>query len=113
MRSYQLGFRLVTCLAAATMLSDCSTSTLPASLWQNGAVYDVPPGRNSIWQVVSSPNVPPGSDDLYDDTLYSVSGTSDGDVWAAGDDCCYPHGSQEYSHALFEHWDGSAWSIIP
>jgi hypothetical protein len=72
-------------------------------------------GRTSstVWSVVTSPNAPPGSDGVYDDQLYAVAGTSSADVWAVGDDCCYPHGSQEYFHALFEHWNGRAWKIVP
>ena len=68
---------------------------------------------SSLWSVVTSPNVPPGSSGVYDDQLYGVSGTSSTDVWAVGNNCCYPHGSQEYYHALFEHWNGTAWRIVP
>ncbi|HEY3675871.1 MAG TPA: hypothetical protein VGK84_07735, partial [Candidatus Tumulicola sp.] len=67
---------------------------------------------SSLWNVVSSPNVPPPYG-VYDDTLNAVGGSSAKDVWAVGDDCCYPHGTQEYDHALITHWNGSAWSIVP
>jgi hypothetical protein len=40
-------------------------------------------------------------------------GSSANDVWAVGNDCCYAYGSQEYTHSLIEHWNGSAWSIVP
>lgn len=63
------------------------------------------PRRRSIWSVVSSPNEPPNSAGVYDDVLYSVSGTSNDNVWAVGNVCC--------SAALIEHWTGTAWSILP
>ena len=34
-------------------------------------------------------------------------GLFEDDVWAVGSDCAYPTGT------LIEHWNGSAWSIVP
>src|SRR5205807_3845192 len=47
-----------------------------------------------------SPNDGPGS------FLLSVAAVSAGNVWAVG-------GSSSTASAVFEHWDGSAWSLMP
>jgi hypothetical protein len=65
-----------------------------------------------VWTLVSSPNEPLGTTGLYDDTLWGVGGSSPNDVWAVGNNCCHPHGSQDYYHALIEHWNGSGWKIV-
>ena len=61
------------------------------------------------WIVVPSPDV-----DQYN-TLYSVSAISSNDVWAVGVHYWItgPHGPPDETHPLFEHWDGTAWSVMP
>jgi hypothetical protein len=73
----------------------------------------MPLARTSIWSVIDSPNPRPGPDGVYDDVLHGVSADSPIDAWAVGDNCCFTHGSQEYTHSLIEHWNGSVWSIVP
>jgi hypothetical protein len=68
--------------------------------------------KNSIWSVIASPNDAPDSAGITDDLFYSDSGSSTSDVWAVGDNCCVPNGTQEYTNSLIEHWNGSAWSIV-
>jgi hypothetical protein len=100
-------------VAVAVLLAGCSSG---GSQVTPGTSFGAPTAslaKSSIWSVVPSPNAPPGSDGLYDDTLLAVDGDSPQDVWAVGNDCCYTYGSQEYTHALIEHWNGSAWSIVP
>ena len=58
------------------------------------------------WSVVTSPNHAP----LDDSELLSVSARSSDDVWAVGD---YQVAFQYQWETLIEHWDGSAWSIVP
>src|SRR5207237_8953900 len=59
----------------------------------------------SAWSIGSSPS---NNKNTY---LRGVAAIASNDVWAVG--------SSEYggvnneSHAVIEHWDGSAWSIIP
>jgi hypothetical protein len=58
----------------------------------------------SSWQVIPSPD--PGS---QGDILYGVAAVADNDVWAVG-------GQQDSAglwHPLAEHWNGSAWSVVP
>jgi hypothetical protein len=62
------------------------------------------PAVAGSWSLVSSPNTGPTE---YN-TLYGVSCPSASDCWAAG---YYYNGS--HSQTLIEHWDGSAWSIVP
>lgn len=56
------------------------------------------------WSVVPSPN--PGT---AHDILYSVSAVSDSDVWAVGTE----NGVNGLWQTLTEHWDGSAWKVVP
>lgn len=105
------------CWACATIvLASCSSASqaVPSAVAPvgSGVANEMPLGRMSIWSVIESPNVP-GDYDIYDNVLYSVNGDSPTDVWAVGNDCCYSHGSQEYTHSLIEHWNGSVWSIVP
>ena len=57
------------------------------------------------WSVVSSPNV--GT--TFDNYLYGAAAVSAMDVWAVG----YYFDADNYAHTLTEHWNGSAWSVIP
>lgn len=71
-----------------------------------------PPGTSSApdcgldWAVVSSPS-PPGVDINY---LNGVAAVGTNDVWAVG---YYIYNNQGPIDTLIEHWDGSAWSIVP
>jgi hypothetical protein len=56
------------------------------------------------WSVVSSPNPGPS-----DNALASVAAASANDVWAVG---LYEDSSLN-EYALVEHWNGSAWSVVP
>jgi hypothetical protein len=57
------------------------------------------------WRVVASPNV---GGERADDRLSAVSVVSASDVWAVGSS---PHANG--GSTLVEHWDGSAWTIVP
>jgi hypothetical protein len=57
------------------------------------------------WNVVSTPS-PAGTQGAY---LLGVAAVSTSDVWAAG----YYFDSNYIAHTLIEHWNGTAWSIIP
>ena len=68
--------------------------------------------NGSSWKVVPSPNVE------YDyNFLASVSAVSANDIWAAGTSTYTYYTGEGYPnttyYTLFEHWDGSAWSIVP
>ena len=63
------------------------------------------PASACQWSVVASPNV--GS--KTNDTLNGVAAITANDVWAVGD-YTKPDGALL---TLAEHWDGSAWSIVP
>ena len=56
------------------------------------------------WAVVDSPNA-----GTLDNELRAVSAISSTDIWAVG----YAGNAQEGYQTLTEHWDGSAWSIVP
>lgn len=69
--------------------------------------------NGSNWSVIPTPN---GGSPWNE--LTGVAALSSGDVWAVGytysefDTCgegCY----QDFPNALIEHWDGSAWSVVP
>lgn len=74
--------------------------------------YGTPPEQTlvehwdgSAWSVVSSPN--PG---MTTSILYGVAVGSAGDVWAVG---YYANGGSAVRLTLTEHWNGSAWSVVP
>ena len=58
----------------------------------------------SAWNVIPSPN--PGETDNH---LYGVDAVSPSDVWAVGQQL----GTSAPDQALIEHWDGTAWSVVP
>ncbi|HJT57009.1 MAG TPA: hypothetical protein VJ761_10970 [Ktedonobacteraceae bacterium] len=60
--------------------------------------------NGSKWSIVSSPN--PGSEF---NQLYGVAAISANDVWAVG----YDYSGSGNGQALFEHWDGTQWSVVP
>src|SRR5439155_35327 len=58
----------------------------------------------SIWRIVPSPNSGANTNELY-----GAAAVSANDVWAVG---YYINVSGTYQ-SLVQHWDGSAWSVIP
>jgi hypothetical protein len=56
------------------------------------------------WSVVPSPS--PGA---RQNILYGVAAISDTDVWAVGTQ----KDSNDVFHTLAEHWNGTAWSVVP
>ena len=74
--------------------------------YSNGTVYQtlVEHWNGSAWSVVPSPNL--GS---HENNLNGVAAISSNDVWAVG----YWGGDGTVYQTLVEHWDGSAWSIVP
>lgn len=62
--------------------------------------------NGSSWDVVSAPN--PSTSFA---TLTAVATVANNDVWAVG--YYAPAAGGGYSNTLIEHWNGSAWSIVP
>jgi hypothetical protein len=60
----------------------------------------------SSWSLVTTPSTSPANNDI----LWSVTALSPGDVWAAGYSVDRVSGNY---NTLIEHWNGSAWSIVP
>ncbi len=85
-----------------TSTSDC---------WAVGFYYDesvtahtmIQHWNGTAWTVVPSPDGSAAGDDFLSD----VACTSASDCWAVG---YYFEGAT--GHALFEHWDGNAWSLV-
>jgi hypothetical protein len=65
-------------------------------------------GDGGSWSIVPSPNVPGHDSILYYEGL---SGSKHNDMWAVGFYCVTSDCSVVQS--LAEHWDGTAWSIVP
>jgi hypothetical protein len=63
----------------------------------------------SPWAIVSSPNASTTS--VSNNVLAGVSALSDSDVWAVGYFSSSNGGA--INHTLAEHWNGTAWSIVP
>ena len=59
----------------------------------------------TVWTIIPSPNI-----SGIHNFLSGVTVAGANDVWAAGGSTDYPGGSNP---PLIEHWDGTAWSIIP
>jgi hypothetical protein len=59
------------------------------------------------WSIVPSPTS--RAETRY---LYGVAGTSSSDVWAVGFAGRTVPGDGYAEHALIEHWNGSAWSLV-
>ena len=67
----------------------------------------------SSWGVVSSPNSPVYGQASF---LASISAVSPTDIWAVGTNAFTYYTGEDTNtiyYTLFEHWDGSAWSIVP
>lgn len=71
----------------------------------NAAGAPKQPASASCWSVVSSPNPSPDFNQLY-----GTSAISPRDIWAVGAD---DNGAGGSFQALTEHWNGSAWSVVP
>jgi len=98
-------------IQAQTLLDASAVS--PTDVWAVGESYG-PSGSSSLilhydgstWSVANSPS-PSGFD-----VLNAVSAVSSTDAWAVGQsgDPGLPEPGRQ---ALIEHWDGSAWSVVP
>ncbi|HEX3491800.1 MAG TPA: hypothetical protein VHU92_20815 [Streptosporangiaceae bacterium] len=107
--------------ASDTTLNAISASG-PSDVWIVGAYLDSANERNetfslhwngSAWSVVSMPLVT-GSDNQRTYQFNSIVANSPTDVWAvggSGDNALEQGGSP--STTLIEHWNGTAWSIVP
>jgi hypothetical protein len=80
-------------------------------IWTVGSSYDgsaywtlIEHWDGTVWSIVPSPS--PGSPGI--DFLWGVARLSGNDAWAAGS---YSNGSG--SLTLVEHWNGTAWTVVP
>ena len=68
----------------------------------------------SSWSVVSSPN---SGEYGHASSLANISAVSPTDIWAVGTDAFTIYTGEGDAvttyFTLFEHWDGSAWNIVP
>jgi hypothetical protein len=68
----------------------------------------------SSWSVVSSPN---SGEYGHESSLANISAVSPTDIWAVGTDAFTIYTGEGDAittyFTLFEHWDGSAWNIVP
>ena len=62
----------------------------------------------TAWTVVASPS--PGRGVYQINSLNGIIHVSSNDVWAAG---WYSDASSFADETLIEHWDGSAWQVVP
>lgn len=60
------------------------------------------------WSIVSTPNTSPSEINV----LNAVTCVSTSDCWAVGQGNMGPGGPNNNAHALAEHWNGTAWSIV-
>lgn len=66
----------------------------------------IPGAAGASFTVVPSPNAPVG-----ESILTGVRATTSTDAWAVGSSCCRPNNFGRAT--LTEHWDGTAWSVVP
>jgi len=69
-----------------------------------GAAGAVTSGSGAIWQIVPSPD--PGTFP----TLVAVGASSASDAWTVGH---YANNTNSAYFSLAEHWNGSAWAVVP
>jgi hypothetical protein len=83
-------------------------------IWAVGVAEDIAGGPDQTliehwngtnWSIVASPNVGPSYNYLWD-----VVAVSTADVWAVGS---YDGFQTQQSRPLVEHWNGTAWTIVP
>ena len=82
----------------------------PANLWAVGAAGGrtlVTQWNGQTWTTVPSPNT------NVLNTLRGVSALAPDDVWAVGDAIKRQSDGVSVSRTLIEHWNGSAWSVVP
>src|SRR6185436_18108734 len=77
--------------------------------YYNGTAYRtlVEHWDGTAWSVVDSLNL-----GTYDNELYDVAVVSANDVWVVGAYLVSRNGYYP-AQTLVEHWDGSAWSVVP
>src|SRR4051794_11734315 len=81
-------------------------SVVRAALAAATLALAVPAGADASFTVVPSPNAAVG-----ESLLTGVRASSATDAWAVGSSCCAPRNFGRA--ALTEHWNGSAWSVVP
>jgi hypothetical protein len=108
--------------AASDTTLNAISANGPDDVWIVGGYLDSANGRNetfsdhwngTAWSLVSMPLVT-GSDNQLTYQFNSIVANSPTDVWAvggSGDNALEQGGSP--STTLIEHWNGSAWSIVP
>ena len=70
--------------------------------------------NGSAWTIVPSPNVPPQRPGVaVRDLLTGVTAIGPSNVWAVGNSIDVASGSGLPNKSLVEHWNGSAWTIVP
>ncbi len=87
----------------------------PSNVWAVGDISD-PTGdhtlierwNGSTWKIVPSPNI-----GIYANDLVAVSAVSANNVWAVGTFVIFPQPENGVRQTLIEHWNGSAWSVVP
>lgn len=89
-----------------TSISAASATDIWAIGWQTNGNLLTEHWDGSSWHVVPAPGVPNKSSKFN-----SVSVLSPTDAWAVGS--YIGHGSHAESYSLSEHWDGTAWHIVP
>ncbi len=103
-----VGFVLFTTVLSLGMKDSAGVTSAAAPMPlpdRQGMQSDQPVAPSSAhWVVVNSPNVGTGSN-----SLASVTGNAANDVTAVGS----YFDSSSHEHTLIEHWDGSAWSVVP
>jgi hypothetical protein len=62
----------------------------------------------ALWTKVPSPDATP----IYDNYLFSISAVSPTNIWIGGADYA-PNGGLIPSYTFFEHWNGTAWNVMP
>jgi len=89
-------------VTASVSATDSATSTVTITATaQATATVTVTPPCNGAWAVVPSPNQGTSKES---NGFNGVAVVSAADVWAVGD---------ADRQALIEHWDGSAWALVP
>jgi len=101
------------------------TAIAPNDIWAVGSSTSVSGGNvvtstlvehwnGSAWTIVASPNVPPQRQGLaVRDLLTGVTAIGPSNVWAVGYSIDVASGSGAPNKSLIEHWNGSAWTIVP
>jgi hypothetical protein len=87
----------------------------PSNVWAVGDISDstgdhtlIEQWNGSTWRIVPSPNV-----GIYANDLVAVSAVSANNVWAVGTFVIFPQPEDGVPQTLIEHWNGSAWSVVP